>query len=62
MVFPTLNAGYTVHVLNSRSDWFIKSSAHIVIGWSNFIVVQLNILFLKTKHSKGSIKFYFINV
>ena len=34
----------------------------MVIGWSNFIVVQLKILFLKTEHSKRAFNFYYINV
>ena len=60
-LFPRLTLA-TLYTYSIQDLIGLFNHLRIVIGWSNFIVVQLKILFLKTEHIKGAFNFYYINV
>ena len=60
-LFPRLTLA-TLYTYSIQDLIGLFNHLRIVIGWSNFNVVQLKILFLKTEHSKLAFNFYYINV
>ena len=60
-LFPRLTLA-TLYTYSIQDLIGLFNHLRIVIGWSNFNVVQLKILFLKTEHSKRAFNFYYINV
>ena len=60
-LFPRLTLA-TLYTYSIQDLIGLFNHLRIVIGWSNFNVVQLKILFLKTAHSKRAFNFCYINV
>ena len=60
-LFPRLTLA-TLYTYSIQDLFGLFNHLRIVIGWSNFNVVQLKILVLKTEHSKRAFNFCYINV